>query len=204
MEIRRFRDAQSISWPNGTGLTREIFRQPPDQADFEWRLSVADVSQSGPFSTLVGIDRTIVFCQGPRMTLSVDGRSADLELRKPFHFSGDSTTTCQVPEGPTRDVNVMTNRRTTVVKTRIVTVDQNQAVNFGSPDSALIALTPGLTLAKSSCQGSPEMSVFDTVLPYGKERVSLSGFGTVLLAEFQTRSMSTSDRALQARPTHRH
>lgn len=192
MQIRRFRDARSMKWTNGTGTTHELVRYPPEQADFDWRLSIAEVSQDGPFSQLIGIDRTIVFCQGPRMTLNVDGHSVDLEIGEPFQFSGDSRTTCQVPDGSTRDLNVMTNRRTTVAETTKVHVDGNQSVNFSSPESALIALTPGVTLDANPFPSPLEISTFDAVLSCGTARVSLSGIGTLLLVEFRPTSMSTT------------
>lgn len=34
-------------WKNGTGWTREILRMP-DQTDWNWRLSIAEIERDGP------------------------------------------------------------------------------------------------------------------------------------------------------------
>ncbi|MEG1056294.1 MAG: HutD family protein, partial [Janthinobacterium sp.] len=49
-------------WKNGGGSTREIVCFPPGAGmdSFAWRISVATISQAGPFSAFAGIDRQIM------------------------------------------------------------------------------------------------------------------------------------------------
>ena len=44
--VVRFADCESESWANGTGVTRVLVKESirPSPNDFDWRLSVADVS----------------------------------------------------------------------------------------------------------------------------------------------------------------
>ena len=76
--------------------------------DFEWRLSVAEVHASGPFSRFAGIDRTLAVLNGS-MSLAID-RQGPLEIRArspALSFSGEAITVADVVE-PVTDVNLMT------------------------------------------------------------------------------------------------
>ncbi|HNM98403.1 MAG TPA: HutD family protein, partial [Marmoricola sp.] len=53
MMIVRATDATVVPWRNGGGSTREYFKVGGD--DFDWRLSVAQIVQPGPFSAFPGI-----------------------------------------------------------------------------------------------------------------------------------------------------
>ena len=41
-------------WKNGGGITHEVIRVPADPEDFRWRVSMAEVAASGPFSRFTG------------------------------------------------------------------------------------------------------------------------------------------------------
>lgn len=75
-------------WKNGRGVTSEVLRRP-DRDDYDLRVSVAEVVQSGPFSTFPGYTRwSLLLAGGPiwlgdhRLTglYEIDG-SAPLEAR---------------------------------------------------------------------------------------------------------------------------
>ncbi len=107
VEVHRWADAAEIPWRNGGGLTREL-ASSPGKDDFDWRISVADVTASGDFSTFVGVERTIIQVDGPDMTLTFGATNQKLVRYCPFVFDGEQAVSCQVPLGPTRDLNVMT------------------------------------------------------------------------------------------------
>jgi uncharacterized protein len=108
VRIIRFTDLAPEPWRNGAGTTRTVASHPPG-ADFDWRVSLADVTASGPFSAFPGIDRVIMLCDGPGMHLSVDGDSHELQPYQPLRFAGEAVTSAQVTD-PTRDLNLMTRR----------------------------------------------------------------------------------------------
>lgn len=97
-----------MPWLGGGGVTHELARYPAE-GDFDWRLSVAEVLQDGPFSRLDGVDRVIVLCSPGRMVLNVP-EPMELQRFSPYAFDGGSDVSCTVPEGPTLDFNVMTRR----------------------------------------------------------------------------------------------
>jgi hypothetical protein len=85
-----------------------VTREPlADVTDFDWRVSIADVAASGPFSTFAGVQRTIVLLEGDAMTLTVGEVTHELLRHVPFTFDGGISTWCDVARGPTRDLNVM-------------------------------------------------------------------------------------------------
>lgn len=106
--VIRFADARTMPWLGGGGITHELARHPAE-GDFGWRLSVAEVQQDGAFSRLDGVDRVIMLCSPGRMTLHMPDPIL-LERFSPYAFDGETDVSCTVPDGPTRDFNVMTRR----------------------------------------------------------------------------------------------
>ncbi len=102
-------DYRDMPWKNGLGVTCEIWREPADVAkDFDWRVSVADVKENGPFSFFQGYTRLINTLEGKGMRLTVDGqKSGDLKQYEPFAFSGDSRVESELIDGPIRDFNLI-------------------------------------------------------------------------------------------------
>ena len=103
------------AWKNGAGLTREIATEPPGAAidAFEWRISVAEVTQDAPFSAFPGVDRCIVLLDGDGLHLRGADGALDQPLDapdRPFRFPGDAALSARVLGGPTTDFNVMVRR----------------------------------------------------------------------------------------------
>jgi len=100
-------------WKNGAGLTREIAFGGASAADFDWRLSIAEVARDAPFSAFPGVDRCITLLHGAGMRLrSNDGR-VDHALTtplSPFRFPGDVALDATLVAGACSDFNVMTRR----------------------------------------------------------------------------------------------
>lgn len=107
-------DRRVVPWANGRGTTAIVVRVP-DTDDWTWRLSLADVVEDGPFSSLPGIDRWIAVARGGRMALQTgapDGCMSTVldETHGAVSFSGDGDTSCRVLDGPLVDVNLMLRR----------------------------------------------------------------------------------------------
>ncbi len=99
-------------WRNGGGVTRELLAWPsPD--DWLLRVSVADISASGPFSVYPGIDRWFAVLEGDAVRLDTAGaESRELTAVQPdlYPFSGDVATHCTLLGTQTRDFNLMAER----------------------------------------------------------------------------------------------
>lgn len=105
-------DLRPMAWKNGGGVTTEIAADPPGAGldDFAWRVSIADVAASGPFSVFPGVDRIIVLIAGPGMILR--GPEGDVALRRfePHAFAGETPIEGILSGGPVRDFNLMSRR----------------------------------------------------------------------------------------------
>ncbi|MCZ2401842.1 HutD family protein [Paenarthrobacter sp. Z7-10] len=108
MDIVRYQSLPASRWSNGGGVTRQIAASAA--ADWDWRISIAEVRTAGPFSDLPGIDRVLTIIAGELIVLTVDGEEHPLERFRPFRFSGDSSTSAVLPTGDVMDLNVMTRR----------------------------------------------------------------------------------------------
>ncbi|MGH8391549.1 MAG: HutD/Ves family protein, partial [Pseudomonas sp.] len=98
MKVWRATDYIRMPWKNGGGSTEEITRDAGEGLDgFGWRLSIADIAESGGFSTFAGYQRIITVLQGSGMVLTVDGEEQlGLLPLQPFPFKGDSQVSCRL------------------------------------------------------------------------------------------------------------
>ncbi len=99
-------------WKNGLGWTREIVRSPVGAADWDWRLSIAEIERDCDFSTFDGVDRILVLLGSEGMRLEfADGER--VELHPPYGhvaFAGERALHCRLLGGPTRGFNLMWRR----------------------------------------------------------------------------------------------
>jgi hypothetical protein len=117
MHLIRFADLTVEPWRNGAGVTRTV------ASGAGWRVSIADVAGSGPFSSFPGLDRVIMLCEGPAMAVVVNGQRHDLTRYEPFAFAGEANTSGHV-EAPARDLNVMTARGQCRAEVSVVRADE--------------------------------------------------------------------------------
>ena len=97
----------SQPWRNGAGLTRELAAWPSAQ-DWAWRISLAEVNASGPFSDWPGVSRWFAVLAGAGLSLQVGGASHTLDTDSaPLAFDGASPCSCELRDGPTQDLNLM-------------------------------------------------------------------------------------------------
>jgi len=102
-----------MAWKNGQGTTAEIATGPEREGRFAWRLSLADVAASGPFSDFTGYDRWIMLVRGVGMRLEFGGAAPAVTVDRPFQpvrFDGASATSCRLLGGPIVDFNLMVDR----------------------------------------------------------------------------------------------
>ena len=111
--IIRAADLKAVPWKNGGGATREIAASPQGAAfdAFDWRVSIADVSEAGAFSVFEGIDRVLTLIEGAEMVL-IDSAGPRHVLARwdSLAFAGEASITAELPHGPTRDFNLMLRR----------------------------------------------------------------------------------------------
>lgn len=100
----------AVPWRNGGGVTRELARSPASTSqEWAWRVSIAEIDRSGPFSAfdgytrlqvlLAGRDLTLQFADGERTRLAQPGDSC--------HYDGGRPLDASLGEGPCRALNLI-------------------------------------------------------------------------------------------------
>ncbi|MDO7482364.1 HutD family protein [Acinetobacter baumannii] len=107
IELIRADQYTKMLWKNGAGFTLEIARSQGN-TDFEWRISMADVTTSGPFSLFPNKQRIISVLDGEGMVLHVDNLPAKkLKQGDIFAFHGESQVQSELVDGAIRDLNLI-------------------------------------------------------------------------------------------------
>lgn len=177
-------------WRNQLGWTREIYRAP-EEGEWSWRLSIAEIERDSVFSSFPGIDRELVLLSGNGMRLCFEDGEAH-ELHPPhgkLRFAGERAVTGELIDGPTHDFNLMWRR------------DQVQAELWHRPlvGPMVIFAEAGTTWAVhllagharfADDSGLPALEAGDTaILQAGGERLRhvIEGGGELLLVRVSPR-----------------
>jgi environmental stress-induced protein Ves len=114
MTTRPFPDARCIeaelvapqAWRNGGGQTRELLAWP-DAANWQLRISRADIEKDGPFSAFPGIERWFAVLSGNGVVLQVPHDVTLAAGDAPLQFDGALAPGCTLVNGATQDLNLM-------------------------------------------------------------------------------------------------
>lgn len=119
-----------MPWKNRGGVTHEAMRVPPDGDSFQWRMSIARIETSGPFSDFAAYHRTLVLLRGGGLRLEFStGESSELrDVGDLAEFDGALSTHCELSDGPCVDLNFMTNKALGVIRARIERVHRPLAL----------------------------------------------------------------------------
>ena len=154
MRVRHLKlaEIQPTPWKNGGGMTREIAVGPEGAGleDFLWRLSVAEVAASGPFSAFPGIDRTLTLLQGDGLKLDFEeGDDLVIDVRwRPAAFDGGRLCQGRLIGGPVTDFNVMSRRGRVSHRVRPVDLsDQELTESLENEVTAILVLEGGVEAA---------------------------------------------------------
>jgi environmental stress-induced protein Ves len=118
-------------------MTHEAMRVPAGGDSFLWRVSMAHIESSGPFSDFAGYSRHMVLLRGLGLTLKFDNGEQRV-LRKigdSVEFDGARPTQCELLHGPCVDLNFIVSKSLRA-DARIVPLQSPTAL--ASPQSALI------------------------------------------------------------------
>ena len=111
--VIRHTDHTLVPWKNGLGTTRELAVESSADGGWLWRISIATVERSGPFSDFSGFDRHLMLLSGGGMNLEFAPKAKDaftrsLRLHEPVSFDGAWPCVSTVEGAPLTDFNLMT------------------------------------------------------------------------------------------------
>jgi environmental stress-induced protein Ves len=206
MEIIRYAGLKPQPWPNGGGVTREVaaFHSssaetgaaaaagaapavPGQDAGWQWRVSIADVSKAGTFSPFPGMDRLLTVIDGDLLLLNVDGVEHPLEKYRPFRFSGDAASSSTLPTGDVRTLNVITRSGAFKGYTSIVELSKKRAHPVFEGQLGILlqgqaTVSPDIAVAGSGAEHDPLLASGE--LPAGPE--TLERFDAVVGSDTAT------------------
>jgi environmental stress-induced protein Ves len=183
-------EQRRMPWRNGGGTTAEVLSEQGPDGGLLWRLSIAEVAASGPFSDFAGYERHILLLAGDGFVLRFAGGPAcrlDRPL-EPFTFDGGRPVDCELLGGPVRDLNLMVARGAAEGSLRVLRIPAGRRVELpltgtvllylveGNLQGGGVPLTPGDTLHAegpggevldvSAARGS--VAVLATITPAGR------------------------------------
>jgi len=169
-QVIRFSEILESPWINGGGSVRVIATGHGNtNNEWGWRLSIADVGQSGEFSRLPGVDRVLTVVDGGPLQLNINGTDHEVSAFQPFMFDGGAVTTAALSHGPVRNLNLMC--RIGHIEGRISVVPlEGQARIQGH---AIILLSGSAETAGT------ELLQFDTLVAPGEASFDVSGTGAL-------------------------
>jgi environmental stress-induced protein Ves len=104
-------DYRRMPWANGRGVTVERMRVEKPGGGLLWRLSMASVTEDGPFSLFPGVERNLTVIMGPGFRLLGEGIALNCLALVPVAFPGDVPVMAVGTDGAqSDDFNVMTAR----------------------------------------------------------------------------------------------
>jgi environmental stress-induced protein Ves len=186
---------RGMQWRNGRGFTHEVLvvgrGQSPDP-EFLWRVSVATISADGPFSTYPGYDRTITLLDGAGMTLDISerGRVVIDEQHHPFSFSGDWHVQAALLAGPTRDLNIISDRSKVSQETTLLELGRDPAELGRAGREVFVFVIAGSVKVRAGDGAGVGLDVHDSVrLSADEGTVSIvgrvGGSARCIVAEFR-------------------
>jgi environmental stress-induced protein Ves len=191
--VVRFAQLTASAWLNGGGVTREVVSARSGPQGFDWRISIADVSEPGPFSTFPGVDRIITVVEGEGMDLVVDGVEHVLGLHEPFHFDGASRTSCSRLAGPVRDLNVMT--RSDRLSATVAIRNLSQTRPIAVEGRQVLVLLTGSAVVVGADGSRADLHLLDAVCPMGEHVRLVEGFGRAIVVRLEDRRLSRARRS---------
>ena len=154
-ELIDLRDCPKKPWKNGAGLMRELASHPASTGyeNFDWKISVAEMSSDSPFSSFPGIDRCIALLHGAgiRLTFIDDGSERDLDtLLQPFRFLGEERICAKPIDGPCENLAVLVQRGRYCEQFELVDTDRT----LGPGGAAFVLCVDGEATVETKIDGT--------------------------------------------------
>jgi environmental stress-induced protein Ves len=197
LKIVRKSSFTAMPWKNGGGITREAWRVPEGGDPFRWRVSLADIDASGPFSEFADYNRNMVLLKGAGLELRfADGAKRTLrKVGESIEFDGALGAHCELLNGSCVDLNLMvskgdsavarverfiesiTVRASRIETTLVVPIDRKitlqltgeKPVTLEPWDLAVMTHSAGRISRLESTQSSVSTSVFVATLTRGDQ-----------------------------------
>jgi environmental stress-induced protein Ves len=139
LQVIRKASFTATPWKNGGGITHEAIRMPASGDPFRWRVSVAHIDGSGPFSEFAEYNRKMVLLRGAGIELRfADGTRKTLrKVGELVEFDGALAAHCELLNGPCVDLNLMVSKSDGVA-VRVERFIESLAVSAARNETTLV------------------------------------------------------------------
>jgi environmental stress-induced protein Ves len=175
MLIVRQTSFRAVPWKNGGGVTHEAMREPANGDPFRWRVSVARIDVSGPFSDFTGYERKMVLLKGGGVELRF-ANGAVRALRavgEMAEFDGALAAQCELIDGPCVDLNLIVAKPLPEVSARVARLHETLTVP-GIAGQATLAFPIDAAVALSCRSDRVVLEAWDLALMPPGEDLMLS------------------------------
>lgn len=179
-----------MPWKNGAGTTTEIAVAPAGSGldEFDWRLAIADLDRSGPFSSFPGVDRLLMLLPPGAVTLEVDGRQRAMAPLDVVAFAGESAVSASLASGPARDLNLMLRRGRVEATMEAVVLEAERRVPVDGSLIVLCAIDGSVGIESDGTQVVLELLDCAIVEPAESREITLRAAGRAVVAVIAMRS----------------
>lgn len=165
-------------WKNGAGTTTDLAAHPEGAGwdDFDWRISIADIGVSGPFSPFPGIDRSILLLECPpesAMTLTIDGVSTALAPQVFIGFAGESQVEGTLQGKAVRDFNVMSRRGVVAHRCGCKAIADKEWFRMGGATTRFVYVVAGAATLLSGSAPPRAVAAGESLLVSGDDALNL-------------------------------
>lgn len=174
MKVLRAADRSSQPWKNGGGVTCEVIAYPPGSGlhDFEWRVSIAEVTAAGPFSCFEGVNRVMTILDGTLELGIGSGAPVRLTPESISHaFPADIPTFGKPIGGAVRDLNVMCRRDLWSADVCRIHTETGRRVAHKLAGVTLMLADGNITVERLT--SSHDLVRFDAVYTTGVEEINI-------------------------------
>ncbi len=166
MEIVAYKQLIATPWKNGGGVTREAYRVPTAGEPFDWRISIADIDASGPFSNFSGYVRHMALLRGAGVRLMFDyaGEVVLRDVGDLTEFDGAVATHGELVDGSCTDLNLIVSKRRHSVRSRVLTLDAPQSLELRESESLIVFILDGGASVEDPARGKTTLATWDLVV----------------------------------------
>ncbi len=175
MQIIRRSSLVPAPWKNGGGITHEVIRAPAAGDPFRWRVSIAQIDASGPFSNFTGYSRKMVLLRGAGLRLRfAAGPDRHLhDVGDMTEFDGALAAECELLDGPCTDLNLMVSRGVAAVPAWVERLLEPRPLRPSSQGAILVFAISGIVSVQVEGREAARLQTWDLAAIDPDERGSI-------------------------------
>jgi uncharacterized protein len=179
MQIIRKSSLAPVPWKNGGGITHEMIRVPATGAPFLWRVSIAQIDASGPFSNFTGYGRKMALLRGAGLRLRLAGGPDRVlqDVGDMTEFDGAVATECELLDGPCTDLNLMVSASMTGVRAWVERLLEPRPLRPSFQGTVLAFAISGIVTIELEHREAARLQAWDLAAMSRDERGSIGPAG---------------------------